>query len=117
MIHSRTTIQLLMQCQRLIQKEFNKRIALDDEQIVTMIFAYSAQSSSADLKVSATALSHQFLVDQSTSPEEEEQSSATSRVYRGQAMDQPNSADDKPENSSGKTRTITYRGQKLEVAC
>lgn len=116
MIHSRATIQLLIQCQRLIKQEFNQRISLDDEQIVTMIFAYSAQSSSADLKSRATMLSRQFLVDQTTSPEAE-QSSATTRVYRGQVIENQNPPVDKPENSSGKTRTITYRGQKLEVAC
>jgi len=115
MTHSRTTIQLLMQCQRLIQQEFATRIKLDDEQIVTMILAYAAQTSSEELKTCASAVSRQFLVDQNTQPQVEK-SQSTARVYRGQVVEDSRPVTNNETKPSSQTKTIIYRGQKVQVA-
>ena len=115
MTYSRVTIQLLMKCQRLIQQEFSTRIKLDDEQIVTMILAYAAQTSSEELKTCASAVSRQFLIDQNTQPQLEK-SQTTARVYRGQVIEDSKPATSNEAKPSAQMKTIIYRGQKVQVA-
>ncbi|MFW2373293.1 MAG: hypothetical protein ACN4GM_09235 [Gammaproteobacteria bacterium] len=116
---SRETIRLMMQSQKMIQKEFGMRIQLDDEQMMARVFAYAAQSSSGDLKKCAHELMQQLIPNPSEAGNEQKdhnQSSAI-RIYRGQVIAAESTADysnTRESRSETKTRNnVIYRGRRV----
>lgn len=116
---SRETIQLMLQSQRIIKKEFGVRIALDDDQVMARVFAYATQSSSNVLKDCAESLMQQLLPQDPGGGVAAESKSTAARVYRGQVIEENPSTPETnkarvQENDNG-AKTVIYRGQKLMI--
>jgi hypothetical protein len=118
---SRETIQLMLQSQRIIKKEFGVRIELDDDQVMARVFAYAAQSSSNALKDCAKLLMQQLLPRESGTGDEVQTAPQTTaaRVYRGQVIAEnvatPESAKAVAQEKGSSGKTVIYRGQKITL--
>jgi len=112
---SRETIKLMMQCQRMVNKEFGVRVNLDNEQAIAIFLAYASQSGSVELKDCSDKLMIQVIpVENKVADKALDKPKVHVRYYRGQPVVD---ADVKPviDNKTEKdhTKEITYRGQKV----
>lgn len=114
---SRETINLMMQSQRIIKKEFGVRIDLDNEQAIALFIAYASQSRSDELKECSNKLMALLIPDENSATEETPvKSKAQVRYYRGQPVAIPEVSSASQENYKAETnqkKQITYRGQKI----
>ena len=116
---SRETIRLMMQSQRMIQKEFGMRIQLDDEQMMARVFAYAAQSNSGDLKKCANELMQHLIPNSPDANEEkiEKKLNSSTRIYRGQVIPvevtAPDSNSQAPKSETKTRKNVIYRGQRV----
>lgn len=114
---SRETIRLMMQGQRMVQKEFGIRIPLHEEQAVAMLIAYGAQSSQEALRECSTQLIKQLAPGSAPQAEQAKAATETSakRIYRGQQIETTARTETtKPStSSSGSTQRnpVIYRGR------
>ena len=114
---SRESINLMMQSQKMIKKEFGVRIDLDDEQLMARVFAYASQSNSGDLIQCANKLMQLLLPsksEDSSNPSEQKQVS-TKRIYRGQVLPEI-ITDVSSQNQDAQIKTkknVIYRGQRV----
>ncbi|WP_111498070.1 hypothetical protein [Marinobacter bohaiensis] len=105
----RGLLKLVHQCRRLILAEFGVKLHLTDNDLEDQLASYARQSRSSHLNNAWEELKKQV-------PDLAEQDDDKPRNYRGQELAEPAAAAKKEEPaSSSKTRTITYRGRKMEV--
>ncbi|PAV25930.1 hypothetical protein CF392_08480 [Tamilnaduibacter salinus] len=109
-------LRLVHQCRRLIQSEFGVKLHLTDDDLEHRLAQYARQSRSRQLQQLWERLleARPTLNDHSTDGDERPH-----RVYRGRVMPEPEETTaESPANNevdSARTRTITYRGRKIEV--
>ncbi len=118
---SRETIQLMMQSQRMIQKEFGVRIQLHDEQAIARLIAYAAQSKNDELKACSAQLMQQLAPgtgsDSATDDVAPEPMASTARnIYRGceiEAEAAPEPVAVEEQNSAAPRNKVIYRGRRV----
>lgn len=118
---SRETIQLMMQSQRMIQKEFGVRIPLHDDQAIARLIAYAAQSKNAELKACSAQLMQQLAPgtgsDSVTDDVVAEPMVSTARnIYRGCEIETavaPEPAAVEEQDSATPRNKVIYRGRRM----
>ncbi|MGP4842854.1 hypothetical protein ACTXGQ_01880 [Marinobacter sp. 1Y8] len=115
----RGLLKLVHQCRRLILAEFGIKVHLTDEHLQSHLAAYAEKSRSPQLSDAWEELREKL---QDNGEDREPPAASPRKMYRGQPVesDKPVSAGISSEgehraSASGRTRTITYRGQTIEV--
>ncbi|MAA66416.1 MAG: hypothetical protein CL581_16795 [Alteromonadaceae bacterium] len=115
----RGLLKLVHQCRRLILAEFGIKVHLTDEHLQSQLAAYAKKSRSPQLSNVWEELREKL---QNNGETQEPQTTVPRKMYRGQPVEsnEPGHAgihDERgqEDSASGRTRTITYRGQTIEV--
>lgn len=118
---SRSSVQLMLKSQKMIQDEFGVRINLSDKQAIGKFLAYASKSSSKDLVNIVTRLQDELTPVNTdlpkAKPEKKAEDKTNVRYYRGQrVLVEPKQAKAEDDSAESKpTKTIIYRGQKIAV--
>lgn len=124
MLLSRETIKLMIRSQKMVLKEFDVRIDLDNDQAIAMFLAYASQSSSVELKECTNRLVAQLLPDREhKAREQKKEPKQHVRYYRGQMIKEPLGKNVDSENNLDKInasgvkqpKEVIYRGQKVII--
>lgn len=104
----RGLLKLVHQCRKLILAEFGVKLHLTDDHLEHRLADYAEKSRSNHLTRTWNEL-RQHLPDAGDND-------TPRRMYRGQELAEPAPpAEKEATEESGRTRTITYRGRKVEV--